>query len=117
MMRLFLIVSFLLLPWATVRAATLHWTDTSSGTNQEDEFEIESAPASDGPWTPMATSPQDTTSYPFTTGNPGSTTWYRLRGVNAIGNGPYSEPVSFTVAMPMRGGVGKVQSTGNVSFR
>lgn len=90
------ILLFIFLLPVTVHAATISWTDTSSGDTQEESFSLEKGPSESGPFAEFATAPQDATSYMFSPGPAGSTEWYRLRGVNAIGNGSYSTPVSFT---------------------
>jgi hypothetical protein len=79
---------------------TISWTDNSSGTTQEDFWELQKAPTEGGTYVGFASAGQDAESYTFAPGAEGTTEWYRIRGVNAIGNGAFSTPVSFTVPVP-----------------
>lgn len=89
-------------------AATISWTDTSSGSRQEDSFILEKGPSSTGPFSQFATAVQNTTSKVFTPGAAGSTEWYRIKAVNSIGSSPYSAVVSYTVPTPPPLGVPSV---------
>ena len=101
MRKYILSVIFFLVTWTPRQAdavpATMTWTDTSSGTTQEDFFEIQSATTPGGTYTTIGSAGQDAQSFVVDAGTPGTTMWYRLRGVNAIGNGTFSTAVSYTV--------------------
>ena len=77
--------------------ATMTWADNSSGTTQEDFFEIQSSTTPGGTYTTLGSAGQDAQSFVVDAGTAGTTMWYRLRGVNAIGSGPFSTAVSYTV--------------------
>jgi hypothetical protein len=73
----------------------LQWQDNS---NNETGFKIEQSLASIGPWTQIATTPANVTSYAPSGLNCGQTYYYRVRAYNASGNSPYSNIANATTS-------------------
>src|SRR5689334_5119238 len=70
----------------------LTWDDVTNETG----FRVERSPAAGGPWTEIASLPQNTTSYASTGLNPQTTYFYRVRAANSGGFSPYSPVASAT---------------------
>lgn len=73
----------------------LSWTDNS---NNETGFEIERKTGASGTYARIATTAADITSYQDTGLTPGTTYYYRVRAINAVGNSLYSN--EFIVTTP-----------------
>lgn len=75
----------------------LSWTDSSG---LEDSFKIERATASGGPWTEIATTAANATTYASTGLGGGTTYYYRVRAYDGqLGNSAYSGTASATTVV------------------
>ncbi|HEX9308714.1 MAG TPA: fibronectin type III domain-containing protein, partial [Anaeromyxobacter sp.] len=77
---------------------SVSWTAATGATS----YKLERGASSSGPWTELQTGILfSSLPYPDGSLTPGTTYWYRVRGWNAVGDGPYSTAASvMTVALP-----------------
>lgn len=87
---------------AFTHAATLIWTDNSSGTSQEDYFVVERKELG-GIYADIAHPAQDATIFTDTQVTPGLTYIWRIKAVNVAGESPYSNEASLLIPINTAG--------------
>jgi fibronectin type III domain protein/beta-propeller repeat-containing protein len=86
---------------ASSSQVNLTWSDNSSN---ESGFKIERAPASNGPWTQIATAGAGAVAYSNTGLSASTTYYYRVRAYNTAGDSAYSNTANVTTIASSSGG-------------
>src|SRR5207249_7382986 len=71
----------------------LHWQDNAAN---ETAFKIQRSLSADGPWTLLAATGADVSTFADSDLGASTTHFYRVRAVNTLGRSPWSNPASAT---------------------